>query len=132
MGFLKLLGYIAKALILDLFNGVRGREATLKKLRDEWDTVPKGTPLVFDNYIALHQILAGGTSPSWNNKTPPPYYLIKPGQGAMLMQIYWPMVREDKELESPVRFILWCNQGHYEYIFLLSEYNGTLPFHMLA
>jgi hypothetical protein len=131
MGFLSLLGYIGKTFLLSLFNGVRGREAALNKLREQWNFIPKGTPIVFDQYIALHQILAGGTSPSWSKK-PPPYYLIKPGQGAMLMQIYWPVVREDKELESPVRFVLWCNQGHYEYIFLLSEYNGTLPFHMLA
>jgi len=122
---------LAKSIAEDLFNGTKARTKKLENLRGYWDKLPRGTAVAFDFACTMCQVQSGGNSSPGQGKILG-WHTAKRGQGAMLMNIYWPVVLENRQMESCIRFVFWCNHSHYEYLINLTDYNGTLPFHVLV
>lgn len=129
MGIGSVFKEIAKSVLNDWFNGVSAREKKLTTLRDHWDKHRRGTPVIFVNATTLCQVPQSNT-PNWDKVTG--WHTVKSGQGAMLMNVFWPIVKENRSTEHPIRFVFWCNYSHYEYLITLSDYDGALPFYVLT
>ena len=109
------------------------RQKKLAALRTRWLGTPKGTLVVMSvPFYVTRQDPGGGRGVgSFNGWNSPDGHIIQPGQGAMIMNISWPVVVENYMNEEPVKFVFWCNDGLYEWKCFLEHFSGVLPFGVL-
>lgn len=105
------------------------RQNKLNSLKKVWFTLPKGTLV-----IATEPFYVCRTSPGRSTYQVPGSFdkthLIYTDQGAMLMEIMWPEVKDFAGEENFLRFVFWCNDGYYEWATSLDNF-CQLPFRVL-
>jgi hypothetical protein len=113
----------------------RLKQKNLETLRSQWLLIQRGTMVVAKVPFSLAKASSpsfvdlGGGSGRWG---PVEQFILQPGHGAMLLGITWPQKEPQSDIEEPVVFEFWCNNGIYKWKFWLSNRGDcTLPFRVL-